>query len=245
MKKSIFKKMAVAALSLTLFTPMAITAEIKESTISVDYSMTKQVSPDTASIKFYVENSGTNIADIKEKNDKIVNETIKKIKAELKDGESVKTVAYRINSIYSYKDKIRVFQKYEVTNGFEVKLKDLGKISKIIKIATDSGVKRVDQLNFTLENVQEECNKLLAETSQGAYKKAGHVASALHLMLDKPKSINPYCSVNSNYSMPRYYNSAKMMTAGAAMDSAEGAPETIEAGEITLRANVNMTYYLK
>ncbi len=243
--KKMIKKTAVLLLSLSLIAPAIAAVEPKESTISVDYSMTKQVSPDTVSIKFYVENSGLNIGDIKEKNDKIVNETIKKIKAELKEGESVKTIAYRINNIYSYKDKIRVFQKYEITNGFEVKLKDLTKVSKIIKIATDSGVKRVDQLNFTLENAQAECNKLLADTTKSAQQRASYVASALGTSLDKPKNVNPYCSVNS-YAQPRFYtNSAKMMSAGAMADTAEAVPETIEAGEITLRANVNMTYYLK
>lgn len=238
-----FKKMALIALSLTLAVPFAFAADVQESVLSVDYSMTKSVAPDTATIRFYVENSGMNISDIKEKNDKIVNEAITKIKAVLGDKEQIKTIAYRINNIYSYKDKVRVFQKYEVVNGFEVKLKDMSKIQKVIQIATEAGVKKVDQLNFSLEEAQNECNKLLADTVKGASNRASYVAGALGSSLGKPKTVNPYCSVNSSY-QPRYFN-AMMKAEASTMDAAGSQMETIEAGEINLRANVNMTYYLK
>lgn len=239
-----FKKMAIMALSLTLLVPVVCAADAQESTVSVDYMMTKSVAPDTVTIKFYVENSGMNINEIKEKNDKTVNETIAKIKAQLKEDEQVKTIAYSINNIYSYKDKVRIFQKYEVVNGFEVRLKDLTKVSKIIKIATDNGVKRVEQLNFTLENAQNECNQLLADTVKGAASRASYVADALGTSLNKVKSVNPYCSVNSSY-QPRYYQNAMKASADSAGSAESSAIEAIEAGEINLRANVSMTYYLK
>ncbi len=238
-----FKKMCVMLFMMTLITPAVFALENQESTLSVDYSMTKSVAPDTATIKFYVENTGLNVADLKEKNDKTVNDAITKIKAQLGEGEQVKTIAYSINNIYSYKDKIRIFQKYEVVNGFEVKLKDMSKVSKIIQTATDAGVKKVGSLNFTLEEAQNECNKLLADTVKAAAKRANYVAGALNTSISKIKSVNPYCSASSGV-QPRYYNSLmKAEASSAASDSA--VIESIEPGEINLRANVNMMYYLK
>ena len=237
-----YKKMALCLLSLSLLMPFGYALEEKDSTLSIEYSMTKSIAPDTATIKFYVENTGMNVADIKERNDKIVNDAISKIKPNLGEKEQIKTVAYRVNNIYSYKDKVRIFQKYEVLNGFEVKLKDLNKVSKIIKIAIDSGVKRVENLSFTLENPEIECNNLLAQTAKGAKTRAQVVASSLGETLGGVKHANPYCSTNS-ISRPRYFNS---MAKGEA-DSAQTTQmlETIEPGEINLKANINMTYYLK
>ena len=238
-----FKKTCVMLFMMTLISPAVFALENQESTLSVDYSMTKSVAPDTATIKFYVENTGLNVADLKEKNDKTVNDAITKIKAQLGEGEQVKTIAYSINNIYSYKDKIRIFQKYEVVNGFEVKLKDMSKVSKIIQTATDAGVKKVGSLNFTLEEAQNECNKLLADTVKAAAKRANYVAGALNTSILKIKSVNPYCSASSGV-QPRYYNSLmKAEASSAASDSA--VVESIEPGEINLRANVNMMYYLK
>lgn len=235
-----FKKFLLICL-LALFTPVL--ADM-ESTVSTDARISKEYAPDTVKIRFYVENSGISINDIKQKNDKIVNEATNKIKAKLNANESIKTIAYSINNIYSYKEKVRVFQKYEVVNGFEVKLKDLNKISDIIKIATDSGINRVDNLNFYIEDNEKICNELLAQVTKIAKSRAQIVADAAGSSILKVKSINPYC--NYNTSSPRVYNNrvmmASMKSAGAAD---EAAPEVIEAGTINVSASINMTYYLK
>jgi len=222
----------------------SIAAEIQESTISVDASINTELEPDTAKIKFYVENSGTNLNDIKAKNDKIVNNAINEIKKKLNDKENIKTIAFRVNNIYSYKDKIRIFQKYEVTNGFEVKLKDLNKISEIIKIAMDNGIKRIDNLNFYLENTENACNELMKQATQIAKNRANVVSNAAGVQILKPKSINPYCSLNSNFVNRQVFANAMMKSSG--MDgAAEEAMDVIEPGTINARASINMIYYLK
>ena len=218
---------------------------IQESTISVDATANSDIEPDTLKVKFYVENTGTNLTDLKAKNDKIVNAAIVEIKKKLKENESIKTIAFRVNNVYSYKDKVRIFQKYQVTNGFEVKLKDLSKTSEIIKIAMDNGVKRVDNLNFYIENTETPCNNLMKQATTIAKNRANVVATAAGATLAKPKSISPYCSLNSNFVNQRVFSNALM--AKGATDSAvqEEAIETIEPGTISVRAGVNMTYYLK
>lgn len=219
-------------------------AEMQEATISTDVSVNSDIAPDTATIRFTVENSGMNIADIKAKNDKIVNSAINEIKKKLTADESVKTITYRVNSVYSYKDKIRIFQKYEVTNGFEVKLKDINKVSEIINIATSNGVKNVGGLNFTLSDGEKVCNELMAKAIKTAKTRAEYLANAAGTSTSKIKSINPYCSQNSTYAQPRYLTNA-MMKSASSMDGAGEAVESIEPGSINVRAGVNMTYYLK
>ena len=241
------KLFAVTILSALLIPAVAIAEPtIQESTISVDATANSDVEPDTLKVKFYVENTGTNLTDIKNKNDKIVNSAIAEIKKKLNQNESVKTIAFRVSNIYSYKDKVRIFQKYQVTNGFEVKLKDLSKASEIIKIAMDNGVKRVDNLNFYIENTQNACNNLMKEATIIAKNRANVVATTAGETLGRAKSINPYCSLKSNYVNQRVYSNALMAKSSAdAMGAQEEAIETIEPGTISVRAGVNMTYYLK
>jgi len=243
MKKRLFALTLALSLTLPLFSVAAET-QTKESTLSTEYTINSEVAPDTVKIKFYVENQGINLTDIKEKNDKIVNTAIAEVKKKLGANESVKTIAFRVNNVYSYKDKVRIFQKYEVTNGFEVKLKDLNKASEIIKIAMDNGIKRVENLNFSIEDGQKTCNEMMAQAILGGKQRAEYLAKAAGTSIDKVKNINPYCSLNNSFvTQPRYYSNASMKAEAA--DSAGSVMDVIEPGTINVRASVNMTYYLK
>ena len=90
----------------------------QESLINTEATVNREIAPDTAKIRFSVENSGLNLDSLKEKNDKIVNSAIVAIKAQLNKDESIKTTNFNVRNVYSYKDKVRVFQKY-VVYGFE------------------------------------------------------------------------------------------------------------------------------
>ena len=236
-------KILLSFLALSLIFVPAVAVEEMESIISVEASKTSEIAPDTATLRFYVENSGVNLSDLKEKNDKTVNTAINAIKAKLKPDESIKTIAFSVNNVYSYKDKIRIFQKYEVKNGFEVKLKDLSKISEIINIAMNNGIKNIGQLSFSVADGEKACNDAMAEAIKIAKNRAQYLSQTSGNQLLKVKSINPYCSLNNNV-VPRYYSNAML---SKAQDSSEGAAtvDVIEPGVINIRAGVNMTYYLK
>ena len=241
-----FKNFTLSLLLVSLIAIPCVAQEEKFSIISTDASINREIAPDTASIRFYIENSGTNLAEIKEKNDKAVNSAINVIKNNLSKDEQIKTIAFSVRNIYSYKDKIRIFQKYEVVNGFEVKLKDLEKISKIINLAMDNGVKRIDRVNFSVENSETICNSMMSEAITIAKNRVEHLAKSADASLDKVKSINPYCSLSSSHVVSRNYNSltANKFAASSMEDSAAGV-DSIEPGTINARATVNMVYYLK
>ncbi|MBQ2983326.1 MAG: SIMPL domain-containing protein [Candidatus Gastranaerophilales bacterium] len=239
------KKIIAFAICMFAFCPLGFCEEKEQiSTLNVDTSLTSDIMPDTAKIRFYVSNQGLNVQDLKEKNDKIAAKAIADIKAKLNQYEQIKTIAFRINNVYSYKDKVRIFQKYEVTNGFEVKLKDLSKISEIIQIATDAGVKRVDNVNFSIENSQKVCNDLLAKTAKNAKERANVVANSLDTQILKVKSVNPYCSLTSGYSQPVYFN-AKAMDSASIEGESRPVIESIEPGTINVKTSINLVYYLK
>lgn len=239
-----FKKLAVTFAFCALFMPFVFANECHESVIKTDATINREVAPDTAKIRFMVENSGLNLQLIKDKNDKTVNDAIVAIKAVLNQDESIKTVAFNVRNIYSYKDKVRVFQKYVVSNGFEVKLKDLDKVSKVINLAMEHGIKNVSGINFIIEDSEAICNELMADAIKMGKKRIQHLSNAAGTTIDRVKSINPYCSLSSSHTQVR----SNKLYSNAATDSiaAEGANlETIEPGTINVRTSVNMVYYLK
>lgn len=239
-----FKKFVLGGILLSFAISPIFALEVQESVISTDASINREIAPDTARISFYVENSGINLADLKNKNDKIVKEAISSIKALLSQDEQIKTIAFNVRNIYSYKDKVRVFQKYEVRNGFEVKLKDLDKVSQVINTAMDKGVKNIGNVSFTVENSEQICNEMMSDAVKTAKNRVQVLALAAGTSLNKVKSINPYCSLSSGLVQPRMM---KLYSSNAAMDSAssEASIDTIEPGTINARASVNMVYYLK
>ena len=148
-----------------------------------------------------------------------------------------------MRNVYSYKDKVRVFQKYVVTNGFEVKLKDLDKVSNVINLAMEHGVKNVSGINFIIEDSENICNQMMADAIKMGKKRVQHLSVAAGTTIDKVKNINPYCSLSSSNTQPRFNK-----TYGVSADSAvaeSSSLETIEPGTINVRASVNMVYYLK
>ncbi len=237
------KKIALLAVFMAIVT-FNTNVIAQESTLSTEAVINKEVSPDTAKIRFYVENTGSNLEDIKEKNDKTINEIMTKIKQKLSQNESIKTIAYRINSVNSTKDKTSIFQKFQVSNGFEVKIKDLNKVAEIIKIALDNGATAVDRVDFSIEGGEDICNELMTSAINMAKNRAQVIAKASGSEILKVKNINPYCSLTTNYVQPRFLNAALEKSADTAMSSL-GVSETIQPGTISARASVNITYYLK
>ena len=108
----------------------------------------------------------------------------------------------------------------------------------------EKGVKNVTGINFIIEDSETVCNSMMADAIKMGKKRIQHLASAAGTSLDKAKSINPYCSLSSSHTQPRF----NKVYSNAAMDSAaveSSSLETIEPGAINVRASVNMVYYLK
>lgn len=241
-----FKKLILSALFISFIMSPAISIENRESAISIDATVNNEVAPDCAKIRFSVEDSGVNLANLKEKNDKIVNDAINAIKTQLNKDETIKTTSFNVRNIYSYKDKIRVFQKYSITNGFEVKIKDLTKISKIINLAMQNGVKNVENVTFLVENSENVCNQMMAQAVKIAKNRAKYVANAADAEIDKIKSINPYCSLSSSNSNNKIYRTyGANATLDLSADESASSIEAIEPGMISAKANANMIFYLK
>ena len=69
---------------------------------------------------------------------------------------------------YAYKDGKRNLTGYLASNTLQVSLKDVSKAGKIIAVALSNGANSVNNLQFILEETNDNCNALIQKASKGA-----------------------------------------------------------------------------
>lgn len=212
--------------------------------VSVTTTSEEEYAPNIATITFYVENSNKILNTATDENKKTSAKAIEAVKKAINtaNGDSIKTLSFNVNSEYSYpKDGKRVFEKYNVTNSFEVRLKNIQELGKIIDTALNSGATRVDGLKFSLDADEARCNELIAKSTQIAKQRAQNVANSLGSKLGGIKEINASCNSQSEaYAPYRTYGMAKMNADSAGGESAVPT----EAGLIKIKATTDGQFWL-
>ena len=84
----------------------------------------------------------------------------------------------------------------------------------------------------------------MADAIKMGKKRIQHLATAAGTSIDKAKSINPYCSLSSSHTQPRFNKTYTNAISDSVASEGAGL-ETIEPGTINVKASVNMMYYLK
>lgn len=211
--------------------------------VSVNSNVDDDFAPDTVRVNFYVETSNKDLAVASDENKKIATKVLEALKKEINSqkGEAIKTLGFNANPEYSYKNNVKAFEKYNVVNSFEVKLKDMDKLGHIINIALNAGATRVDGLRFTLDATDAACNKLITNAVADAKGKSLNVAKALGLKLGDVKAMSVNCNADGGY-YPQPYRVMNMADSTMAKGAMEAIPT--EAGTIKVRVNVDAQFYL-
>jgi uncharacterized protein YggE len=125
---------------------------------------------------------------------------------------------------------------YVASNEVRVELHDVDAVGKVIDAAIRAGANRVGSLSFTVENPQPQQNQALELAGKRARELAASIARATGVELGR------VLSASSGYPqapMP------KRMEAYAAMARDSMAATPIEAGDVTVSAEVNVVYEIK
>ena len=216
------------------------TTDIEKGYISVNESEIKEIDPNQAEISIGIETYNLNVKKASEENKEIANNVYSAIKTILGKDDYIKTGNYLIHPQYIYtKDNKRVLDKYIVSNTVSVKTKNINLVSKIIDTATQKGATKIDNLNFSAVDYEQNCDAIMAELTKKAYNKANAIAKSINHQISGVKSINVSCNIENN---PRpYYGGAMLMKATA--ENVESTP--IESGKIKLYFNVDASFYVK
>ena len=220
------------------------TTEPERGSISVWAEATEEAVPDMAKITFSVETSDKDITKVSEANKLAASNSIAAVKKLLdtQNGETIKTLSFNVNPEYKYKDGTRIFVQYTARNSYEVKIKDVTKLGKIISAALSNGANVVSNLSYSLDADQEACAKLIKQASALAKTKAETAASSLGTSITGIKYANIQCNTNE-YNQPRYNMALK--SAGNAMAVEDAAAVPTESGTIKFRATVDASFFVK
>lgn len=237
------KKLFAAAMVMTLFSTFAMsvnsqTVELEKGYISVNKSTTIEVSPNQAEISIGVETSDNSVKKASEDNKIAANKVYSALKPLLGKDDYIKTGNYSIRPQYIYtKDNKKILDKYIVSNIVTVKTKNTQIISKLIDAAIAQGATKINDLQFSAVDYDNDCNAIMSDLTKKAYLQASTVAKSINTQITGVKSINTTCNPENT---PRPYYA--MMAKGEG-DNASSTP--IEAGKIKIYANIDASFYVK
>ncbi|MDO8495156.1 MAG: SIMPL domain-containing protein [bacterium] len=194
--------------------------------------------PDVAIVDFSIVTEGATSKDAQDKNSpksKAVSDFLKKEGVEDKD---IKTTTYNIYPQYVYPQyggqaKIT---GYQVTQGYQVKIRDLDKASDIVDGLVTAGANNVNQLQFTIDEPEKLKEEARAKAIADAKEKASKLESQIGIRLGK---IVNFSESTYGYPGPVFYD--KAMSA----EGRGGGGPTFPAGENEVTVDITLTYQIK
>ncbi|KKQ76033.1 MAG: hypothetical protein US98_C0053G0011 [Parcubacteria group bacterium GW2011_GWC1_38_6] len=220
-----------------------------QNTITVEGTGKIYAKPDLAVTSFSVQIEQKTVAGAMDENAKKMNAIIEAIKKTGINEKDIKTTNFYVYPRYEWRgsgvvclafpcpspDQTRVLVGYEVTQTLEVKIRDMAKIGDTIKIATDLGANQINDVSFTIDNVDELKNQARAEAIKQAREKAKDLASQLNVRLIGVVGFQD----GGGIGIPRMAE-GYAMGIGGGEDKSE-TPQ-IETGERVIESNVSIIY---
>lgn len=218
-------------LAITTTTMMA-QNPLPPNTIDVTGEGIVRVVPDEVTINIRVENTGENTKTLKEQNDATISEVLKFLKKMDIDDKDVKTEYMNLSKNYDYNSKTYTFA---ANQSLSVKLRDLKKYEPVMKGLIDTGINRIDGVEFSSSNSEALKSQARKKAVENAQMKAKEYVSVLNQTIGKAVSISEF--TNSVGPQPMY----KMAMSDS---SAGGGDQTISVGEMEIRTSVNVSFLL-
>lgn len=206
----------------------------EQQTLNVNGSGEVYITPDVANITFAVEtNAKTASAAVKENAEK-TNKVLEALKSQIGEDDTLSTTGYNLSPVYDYNNETKKseFSGYRATNSVLVKTFDLKNVGKLIDSAAEAGANSIQGLTFDSTKRNEHMREALAKAVQDAKTTAETVANAAGVKITTIYQISP----SYNYPVPVYRDFAESKMAAAP------PPTPIEAGEISINANVNIVF---
>lgn len=190
--------------------------------------------PDGVDIRVRVESEGSEARAVKAENDQAIDAVIKFLRSQGIDSKDVQTEYINLSKNYDYNKKIYNFKANQTLT---VKLKDISKYEGVMTGLLNSGINRIDGVQFTASNMEALKAEARVKAILNAKEKAMAYAGALGQSIGKAVQISETGSVNPQ---PPMYK-ARMMSVEA---DSMGGGETIAPGELTFTSRVSVSFEL-
>ncbi|WP_026452280.1 SIMPL domain-containing protein [Aequorivita capsosiphonis] len=191
-----------------------------------------RVVPDEVTINIRVENTGENTKSLKEQNDATINDVLKFLKKMNIEDKDVRTEYMNLTKNYDYNSKTYTFA---ANQSLSVKLRDLKKYEQVMKGLVDTGINRIDGVDFSSTNKAALESQARKKAIENAQMKAKEYAGVLNQSVGKAVSISEF----SNTPTPR-----PMYKMAAMSDSSGSGDQSIALGEMEIKSTVNVSFLL-
>ncbi|MFZ1896544.1 SIMPL domain-containing protein [Methanoregula sp.] len=239
------RKMIVLTLALVLAMALIGCASAADSTndhvIQVSGTGSVTGTPDRVHISFAVETDNPDVKIAQANNAVAMNNVVDALAASGIPPGQMKTTDYSITPVYQT-DNNGVFSNtiktYQVTNALQVTLRDTNTTGQVIDTAVAAGANQVNSIQFMLSNEQAQAlrSQALSKAIANARADADTAAAALNVTITGTQTAD----ISQGYT-PVLYGTYDTL---AASSKAAAAPTPIQSGDITVTAQVSVTYLI-
>lgn len=199
--------------------------------------------PDRAQVTFSVETENADVKISQQDNAQRMTKVIDALVAIGIPRDALKTTGYNIYPVYEDTTKSILDQKvrtYRVTNTLTVTLHDVNRTGDVIDVAVANGINQASSIQFLLSDEQSQIlrTEALKEAVARARADADTVAGAMGTAIIGVQSAD----ISAGYSRVLFEN--YQYAAGDAMLKS-AAPTPIQPGDITVSAQVSITYLIR
>lgn len=207
--------------------------------------------PDVATFSFTITENAKTVKEAQTNATTKINAALDVVKAGGVAERDIKTLSYNINPHYEWNQGIctqfgcpggkNVLTGYDVSQTIQVKVRDLSKAGDLFDAIGTAGVKDVNGLTFSIDDIDTVKAQAREEAITNAKEKAQKIAKNLGVRLVKVTSF--YDSSDDIYS-PMYSERSALGMGGDMVKNQAIAPQ-IPTGEQKVTATVNITYEIK
>ena len=196
--------------------------------------------PDRAQVTFAVETENPDVQVAQQANAAQMNKVIDALAAAGIPQDGLKTTGYTIYPVYDETTSIlsQKVKTYHVSNTLTVTLHDVNMTGSVIDVAVANGINQASSIQFMLSDEQAQVlrTQALAKAVARARADADTVAAALGTSVVSVKSAD----ITNSY-MPVLFENYKANSVGGAT----AAPTPIQPGDVTVNAQVSVTYNIR
>ncbi len=213
---------------------MSLTAQTHtESLVNVTGKGIIKVVPDQVAIKVRVESEGKDAMGVKNENNASINAVIKFLRSEGLKDEDVQTEYINLNKNYDYNTKT---YSYKANQSLTVLLKDIKQYETIISGLLNSGINRIDGVQFKSSKAASLRSEARVKAILDAKQRAETYATAIGQSIGRAVQIS-----EASANVPR----PQLRSANFAMESSSGGGETIAPGELSIVVTISASFELK
>jgi uncharacterized protein YggE len=203
--------------------------------------------PDIATFSFSVNENAKTVKEAQDKATARINTTLDAVKKNGVAEKDIKTLSYSINPRYEYNQIVCVtypcpqgkqtLTGYDVEQTVQVKIRDLTKAGELFDIIGATGIKTVNGLQFSIDDIDSVKAIARADAITKAQAKAESIAKALGVRLFR---VTSYYDNSDDV----YYPRESAMGGDVMNMKAQMAPQ-IPTGEQKVTANVTINYEIR